>query len=222
MLNVDMEIKTVECNKLESDVQKLKKDKIAAQKRCSRKESQNVSLKKDIQILQKQEHNETEKKLKEEIKHFKYRIMELEEINQILQENEIKITTFENGRYTDALREKIMSLVLEYNVSGRKVNKVIDTVMRNLTGKLIIRLPSAGCKSRILIEAKHVAAQQVAEAMLNSESSVLHQDATTHFHKHMEGFQISTSSNETLSVGLQQTSGGIAEDYLKALKTVLQ
>jgi len=70
------------------------------------------------------------------------------------------------------------------------VNKVIETVMDKLVGKLPTRLRSRGCLSRILIEAKSVAAQQVAQSMLdggvvqNIIGNCLHMDATTKYHHH--------------------------------------
>jgi hypothetical protein len=57
-----------------------------------------------------------------------------------------------------------MSLVTECNVSLNKVNSVISTVLHKLSGVLPDRLPSMAVKSRLLIEAKAVAQQQIVDA----------------------------------------------------------
>lgn len=76
---------------------------------------------------------------------------------------------FENGRYCDEVRETIMEL-LSLNVSMNKVNEVIHTVIQKLTKKSVGRLPSNAVKSRLLLEARHLAHVQVAEVMLEGGS----------------------------------------------------
>lgn len=73
---------------------------------------------------------------------------------------------FENGRYCNEVRETIMEL-LSLNVSTNKVNEVIHTVIQKLTKKSVGRLPSNAVKSRLLLEARHLAHVQVAEVMLD-------------------------------------------------------
>lgn len=84
----------------------------------------------------------------------------------------------------------------------------MNVVLRNLTGKQLTSLPSAGAKSRLLIEAKTVTQKQIVDAMLTNENDLpdqidpntyignqgncLHQDATSKFHKHYD---------ETLNAG---------------------
>ena len=91
--------------------------------------------------------------------------------------------TFENGKYCDERRETIMEL-LSLNVSMNKVNEVIKTVMHKLSNKSIGRLPSNAVKSRLLVEARHLAHLQVAEEMLKEgvdgyTGNCLHGDGTS-------------------------------------------
>ena len=74
------------------------------------------------------------------------------------------ISTFENGKYTDEIREAIMEL-LQMNVSMTKVKNVIRTVLKKLAGKDIGRLPSIGKISAISLEARHLANIEVAESL---------------------------------------------------------
>jgi chromosome segregation ATPase len=134
------------------------------------------------------------KALQAEIEIQKAKISELDDINSILQSKHFE--TFENGKYVNILRETVMYLLTECNISVGKVNQVIETVMNNLTGKLPTRLPSRGCLSRILVEAKSIAAQQVAKAMIdganidNFTGNCLHMDATTKYHHHYQGYEV--------------------------------
>ena len=106
------------------------------------------------------------------------------ELNQLIElVNDEEIVTFENGKYTDEVRETIMEL-LALNVSMNKVNDVIRTVVKKLTNKAIGRLPANAVKSRILVEARHLAQVHVAEAMLDGgvsgeNGNCLHGDGTS-------------------------------------------
>ena len=85
-------------------------------------------------------------------------------MSSILQGEEIIL--FHDGKYVNEIRETIMILLSECNVSMSKVNKVIQTVLKNLTGKIPEQLPSKGVLSRLLVEAKFIAQKQIAEAMV--------------------------------------------------------
>ena len=61
-----------------------------------------------------------------------------------------------------------MTLIIECGVSQSKVNRVMEVVVENLTGKSLERLPSTGVKSRLVSEAKRVAQKQLAEAMIST------------------------------------------------------
>lgn len=80
-------------------------------------------------------------------------INNLENINDFLEGDTIK--TFENGRYTNEVRECCMQLITEGNVSLNKIPIVINSVLKNLSGKLPERLPSKSLlSSRLMVEAK--------------------------------------------------------------------
>ena len=77
-----------------------------------------------------------------------------------------------------------MTLLTECNVSMSKVTQVINTICKNLMGKLPKRLPSLGTLDRILLEAKFVAQTQIYKFMEEEDpteltGNTLHNDATT-------------------------------------------
>ena len=80
----------------------------------------------------------------------------MEKVNDFLESD--LIPTFENGKYTNEIRECCIQLVTEGNVSLNKVPFVIKTGLKNLTGKLPERLLSISLMiSRLMVEAKIVA-----------------------------------------------------------------
>ena len=64
---------------------------------------------------------------------------------------ECNISTFSNGKYTDNVRQCIMSL-LSLGVSTKRVDPVIRTVL-HLADKSVGRLPSATTVKEMVIEA---------------------------------------------------------------------
>jgi uncharacterized coiled-coil protein SlyX len=156
------------------------------------------------------------KKHKKVVNELKEEIDQLQDTIEYLESDEVK--TFENGRYTDELRDCVMTLVTNGNVSLRKIPEVISCVLSKLVGKLPKRLPSPSLiSSRIMLEAKYIANNQVcgkysyiffiitfvilqiADAMLRdfepqaNTGNTLSQDSTTKFHDHYEGMQVSSS-----------------------------
>ena len=77
-------------------------------------------------------------------------------------------------------------------------------------------------------EAKHVAQQQVASAMLEHAPSeetneafsgnCLHQDGTSKFRIHFESFQVTTADKRTYSLGLAEVGPGDAASLMAACK----
>lgn len=68
-----------------------------------------------------------------------------------------------------------------------------------------------------MLEAKHVAQRQVAEAMLNSRDQsesasgdVLYQGGTSMYHRHFQSFQITTVEGEILSAVWSEVARGDA------------
>lgn len=161
--------------------------------------------------------------LRQEIKIKEEKIIELEEINNVLL-NESNITSFCDGKYTNEIRETIMTLTTECGVSCKKVNQVIQTVLKNITGKTLSRLPSAGVRSRLLIEAKRIAQCQVVDAMVNScdigdmKGNCLHQDGTSKFHKQFQSFQLTTPEHRSYSIGMTEVGSADADSLMKAFQ----
>ena len=122
--------------------------------------------------------------LEEEIAFLKERNKELERLMDLMESDTIQ--TFADGRYFDTVRLTIMDL-LSCNVSLSKVDEVIRTVLRNLAGKEIDRLPSMATKSMILLEARHLADVEVGSAIRrcrpeDAVGNCIHGDGTTKFH----------------------------------------
>ncbi|XP_047136822.1 centromere-associated protein E-like [Hydra vulgaris] len=138
--------------------------------------------------------------------------LELQKLVSLLDDDEV--ITFEDGRYSDDIRETIMKL-LSMNVSMNSVNEVIKVVLNKLAKKNISRLPSAAVKCRLMQEASILDQFQVAEAMLENNlinknpkiGNCLHGDGTQKYHKHYQNFQITTTSGKTLSFGLSEVVG---------------
>ena len=94
------------------------------------------------------------KNLEDEVKYLGGKVNSLVNENKELQEllsllEDDNVVTFEDGRYTNDIREVIMKL-LSLNVSMKKVNSVIKVVLEGLAKKKVDRLPSAGVQTRIL------------------------------------------------------------------------
>ncbi|XP_003729015.2 uncharacterized protein LOC100888157 [Strongylocentrotus purpuratus] len=165
------------------------------------------------------------KELKNTIEQNDVHVRELEQLNVLLEGDVIH--TFEGGRFINEMRETIMVLLTECNVSMPKVGNVITTVCKNLLGKLPDKLPSHGTLHRILNEAKFVAQTQIMEYMeeggdpSNLQGNTLHSDATTKFHRHYQGFQVTLPDKEQISIGLVEVGAGDAETYLDAFKRAI-
>ena len=117
-----------------------------------------------------------------------------------------------------------MSLATECNVKSiNKVNNVIKTVLHKLTGKLPEKLPSMAVKSRLLIEAKAAAQQQIVEAMLKDSDpskligNTLHSDATSKLFKHYQSFQITLPTGKSMS----EVGSGDADSILQSFKLLI-
>lgn len=164
---------------------------------------------------------------------YEYEIKTLtEKVNQLMQVNNVVesglISTFEDGKYINDMRECCMLLMTECNVSISKLPSVIDTVLKKLTGKETLRTPSQTFLSRLYTEARIVASKQIVDTMLTDydasdlTGNVLHQDATTKFHQHWEGIQVTNKDGTSLSIGLKQVAGGDANTYITAFKDTIK
>ena len=198
------------CNQLRAEKQGLQKKVHRLCKRLDRKDEVKV-----------QQHREVQ----DEIKCYKKEIKELEGIIDVMESNEVQ--TFADGKYTNEVRECCMRLLTECNVSVRKLPGVINTVLHKLAGCSVTRLPSAGFLSNLYAESKIIASKQVAEAMLSGLDlsdhlgNTLHQDATSKFHEHYEGLQVTLKDGSNLSMGLKKVAGGSAADYVGAFEDAI-
>ena len=146
----------------ENEVVQLKHQKTGLQKKVWHLQKHKGMQAKEINSLN--DHNAAMiLKLESSADELKEKNKELEQLTCLLEDE--TITTFENGKYVDEVREVIMDL-LAMNVSMSNVNEVIRTVLQKLAGESISRLPSKAVHSRLLVEAKHLADVQLGRAML--------------------------------------------------------
>jgi hypothetical protein len=137
-------------------------------------------------------------------------IVQLQQMNELLESD--CISTFADGKYTNEVRQCIMTLLTECNISVNKMSHVIHTVLGKLAKKQPERLPSKALLSRFSIEAKILASKQVAQAMIDGsniaklQGNCLHADGTTKAHRTYEGFQVSLPSGATMSLGLKEVT----------------
>lgn len=83
--------------------------------------------------------------------------------------------------------------------------------------KTLSRLPSTGTKNGLmLVEAKRVVSIHVAEAVLEDQENPLH--GTSKFHRLFQGFQFSTSCENTLSAVITEVGSGDADSLLQKFK----
>ena len=169
--------------------------------------------------------------LEERISFLERKNKDLEQLIVLLEDD--KITSFQEGRYNDTIRRTIMALLAQ-NVSMNKVNVVIRTVLKNLAGKDITRLPSAGTRSRIALEANHLATIEVAMAMKSAKpedaiGNCIHGDGTTKHHQKYQNWQLTLPDGSSRSLGMMEMGDGDTEavmdsftDRIKELATVIE
>ena len=173
-------------------VVQLKHQKTGLQKKLWLVQNSKGRQAKELDLLK--EHNAAMiLKLESSTEGLKEKNKELEQLTCLLEDK--TITTFENGKYVDEVREVIMDF-LAMNVSMSKVNEVIRTVLQKFAGKSTSRLPSKAVHSRLLVEAKYLADVQLGRAMLEEPDpsqvigNTLHGDGTTKYHRHYQDFEV--------------------------------
>ena len=208
------------CEQAKSEVEQLKQQKIGLQKKVSHIKKQKSTQANEIDLLK--EHNAANiLKLESCAKELKEKNKELEQLTCLLEDE--TISTFEDGKYVDEVREVIMDL-LAMNVSMSKVNEVIRTVLKKLTWKRLSRLPSKAVHSRLFVEVKHLADVQLGRAMLEEADpsqvvgNTLHRDGTTKYHRHYQDFEITTPSCQTYSMGLLELGKSDTEAIMDSFK----
>lgn len=198
------------CEQAKSEVEQLKQQKIGLQKKVSHIKKQKSTQANEIDLLK--EHNAAIESCAKELKE---KNKELEQLTCLLEEE--TISTFEDGKYVDEVREVIMDL-LAMNVSMSKVNEVIRTVLKKLTWKRLSKLPSKAVHSRLFVEAKHLADVQLGRAMLEEADpsqvvgNTLHRDGTTTFNEQL------TESRKELLPKVVEKWEDLSEDSKKSLE----
>ena len=110
--------------------------------------------------------------------------------------------------------------MLSLNVGIRQVEPVIRSVLKNIAGYEVDKLPQRGTLVRMYAEMKGLACQQVAEELSKQENLTLHSDGTSKFGQHYGSFQISVTGS-AYTLGLSEMLTGSAEKTLDTLKQIL-
>lgn len=145
---------------------------------------------------------------------------ELEKLVELLQDDEIR--TYENGKYTDEIRETIMEL-LSMNVAMTKVAEIIRVVIRKLSKREIGRLPSLATISTLALEARHLADLEVADAMKRGDpagvlGNCIHGDGTTKYHRKYQNFQCTLPDGTQKTFALTEMGSGDTDAVFKAFE----
>lgn len=146
------------------------------------------------------------KELEEELSKLKARNCELLEANAMLRDKlaalkSRKLTTYEDGKYTDSMRLCIMD-ILSHNVGINQIEPVIRAVLR-LVNVECNRIPQHTAISQMLLESRALSQIQLAKTLSESDQcNTLHSDGTTKFGHKYTGYQISTAET-ALTLGLQ-------------------
>ncbi|XP_041475676.1 uncharacterized protein LOC121424143 [Lytechinus variegatus] len=147
--------------------------------------------------------------LHERIHFLEQKNIELQQLMNLMHND--KIQTFADGRFNDSVHLTIMEL-LACNVSISKIDTVIRTVLKNLAGKEVDRLPSMETKSRILSEARHLADVEVASAMNANRpgdaiGNCIHGDGTTKYLKQNQELQVTLPDGTSRTMSLCEMAG---------------
>ena len=139
-----------------------------------------------------------------------------EEIDRLEKE---RLVTFEHGKYSDGVRQCCLEL-LSINVGVKNVDPIIRTVLSNIAGITVDRLPKYTTIVEMLPEMKALAYKQIAEKLQVSQQLTLHSDGTSKFGQHYGSFQVSTTQS-SYSLGLSEMLCGSAQCTLDTLKLIL-
>ena len=106
------------------------------------------------------------------------------------------------------------------NVGVKNVDPIIRTVLSNIAGMTVDRLPKYTTTVEMLPEMKALAYKQIAEKLQVSQQLTLHSDGTSKFGQHYGSFQVSTTES-SYSLGLGEMLCGSAQCTLDTLKLIL-
>ena len=117
--------------------------------------------------------------------------------------------------YKDTVRQCCMEL-MSLNVGAKNVDPIIRTVMSNIGGIEVERLPKYSTLVAMLSEMKVIACAQLSEELQDCHQTTLHSDGTTMFGHHYGSFQLSTDKS-AYTLGLMDMSLGSAKHTLDCL-----
>ena len=106
------------------------------------------------------------------------------------------------------------------NVSINNVESVIRAVLR-LAQSECERLPKRTMITELTVESHTLAQAQLAEALCNTEDATLHSDGTNKFGHKYSGYQVSTSTGDSYTLGLREMCNGSAQTTLDTLNEIL-
>ena len=160
------------------------------------------------------------KELEDKVKELKDDISEEQDKFLQLEENTSRyISTYSNGKYTDAVRECCISL-LSLGVSTSKVDATIRTVLK-LAEREADRLPSPTLVKNMAFEAGVLSKIQIGELIPMKKFNTLHTDGTTKFGQKFGAYEISTVDG-SYSLALCEMKSGCATDSLDTLDSILE
>ena len=90
------------------------------------------------------------------------------------------------------------------NVGVKNVDPIIRTVLSNIAGTTVDRLPKYTTIVEMLPEMKALAYKQIAEKLLVSQQLTLNSDGTSKFGQHYGSFQVSTTQSSYSEVTITE------------------
>ncbi|XP_066935310.1 reticulocyte-binding protein 2-like [Clytia hemisphaerica] len=146
---------------------------------------------------------------------------ELEEkINDFLEEKQVKV--FRNGQYSQEIRMVYEDLLM-LGISTANVQHAVRTVLKQLAGLEIDRLPKATFAKYMLLEARGLAHIHVASVLADEPSNcnTMQSDGTSKKGRTFMTYDMSTSSGKSMILGLRESGGGDASTQLKIFQEVV-
>ena len=105
-----------------------------------------------------------------------------EEMQSKIEDGKIE-TQVHSQLYTDNVRQCCLEL-LSMNVGIQQVDPVIRSVLKNIAGMEVDKLPKPASLVRMLTELKCLLYQQIADELQGCENITLHADGTSKFGQH--------------------------------------
>ena len=127
------------------------------------------------------------------------------------------LPTITGGKFSDSIRQCCIEL-LSLNVGVRNVEPVIRSVLCNVAGVDVDRLPKYSTLVGMFSEMKVLAFQQLAEELTEYEHTTLHSDGTTKFGHHYGSFQVSTEKSAYTLHGPNGNGIWIIEKFTRLFK----